>query len=46
MHWSHWEIRRRHTHLLPILPEFHFDASQYDAELARAETDPWWKVHP
>ncbi|WP_329449558.1 hypothetical protein OG894_00825 [Streptomyces sp. NBC_01724] len=26
-------------------PEFHFDGSQYDTELTRAEADRWWQVH-
>jgi hypothetical protein len=26
--------------------ELRFDASQYDVELARAEADRWWQVHP
>ncbi|MEU3494614.1 hypothetical protein ABZ747_14135 [Kitasatospora cineracea] len=30
----------------PGLPDFHFDARQYDAELARATADRWWDVPP
>ncbi|MFD7982547.1 hypothetical protein ACFV4M_04100 [Kitasatospora indigofera] len=39
--WSDWEMPRK-APLDPDpypLPEFHFDASRYDAELARAEAD-------
>lgn len=34
--WSGWEVPYAPT---APPPEFHFDASQYDAELARAEAD-------
>ncbi|MER6420149.1 hypothetical protein [Streptomyces sp. NPDC001137] len=40
--WSDWEVPQA-----PASPptEFHFDAGQYDAEVARAEADRWWQVH-
>ncbi|MDY0816840.1 hypothetical protein [Kitasatospora purpeofusca] len=44
--WSDWEMPRESL-LDPDpcpLPEFHFDASQYDAELARAEADRSWQA--
>ncbi|MFE6867715.1 hypothetical protein ACFVFS_14235 [Kitasatospora sp. NPDC057692] len=44
--WSRWELPRVSA-LGPDpspLPEFHFDAGQYDAELARAEADRSWQV--
>ncbi|MER5402401.1 hypothetical protein [Streptomyces sp. NPDC002599] len=38
--WSDWEVPwAAHTPTPRPLPEFHFDASQYDAEVARAESD-------
>lgn len=40
--WSDWEVPYAPA---PPPPEFHFDASQYDAEVARAEADRWWQVH-
>ncbi|MFG2479217.1 hypothetical protein [Streptomyces fagopyri] len=36
--WSGWEVP--YAPAAP-LPDFHFEASQYDAELARAEADRW-----
>ena len=33
--WSDWQVPSTGSQL----PEFHFDTSQYDAELARAEAD-------
>ncbi|MFC8920427.1 hypothetical protein ACFT5C_32265 [Streptomyces sp. NPDC057116] len=45
--WSDWEVPcAAHTPAPHPPPELHFDASQYDAEVARAEADPWWQVHP
>ncbi|WBP84596.1 hypothetical protein [Kitasatospora cathayae] len=46
--WSDWEMPRE-SPLDPDpypLPELHFDASRYDAELARAEADRSWQVRP
>ncbi|OIJ95727.1 hypothetical protein BIV25_19955 [Streptomyces sp. MUSC 14] len=40
--WSDWEVP--HAPASP-LPKFHFDAGQYDAEVARAEADRWCQVH-
>ncbi len=40
--WSDWEVPYAPA-LLPL--EFHFDADQYDAELARVEADRWWQAH-
>ncbi|MEU9165691.1 hypothetical protein AB0D29_36130 [Streptomyces sp. NPDC048424] len=46
--WSDWEVPRPS----PLAPdpyppaELHFDASRYDAEVARAEADRWWQMHP
>ncbi|MEV5295388.1 hypothetical protein AB0K64_29695 [Streptomyces sp. NPDC053741] len=39
--WSSWEIPRGTGALEPQPPELHFDASQYDAEVARAESARW-----
>ncbi|ARF81949.1 hypothetical protein ACIG0C_36960 [Kitasatospora aureofaciens] len=40
--WSDWEI----PHLETTRPlELHFDAAEYDAELARAEADRWWQIN-
>ncbi|MFB7828958.1 hypothetical protein [Streptomyces hydrogenans] len=45
--WSDWEV----PWLSPLTPapypppELHFDAVQYDAEVARAEADRWWQVY-
>ncbi|MES4886604.1 hypothetical protein [Streptomyces sp. NPDC096012] len=37
VHWSDWQVPR-----VGARPsEFDFDASEYDAEVARAEADPW-----
>ncbi|MGW1130582.1 hypothetical protein [Streptomyces griseoluteus] len=40
--WSDWKVPH-----VPVSapPEFHFDAGQYDAEVARAEADRWWQVY-
>ncbi|GAA1406773.1 hypothetical protein GCM10009639_54960 [Kitasatospora putterlickiae] len=46
--WSDWEMPRE-SPLAPgprPLPQLHFDASQYDAELARAEADRSWQAQP
>ncbi|MEU8525405.1 hypothetical protein AB0C77_07345 [Streptomyces sp. NPDC048629] len=46
--WSDWEVPSE-SPLAPAPsppPEFHFDASQYNAEVARAEAAGWWQVHP
>ncbi|MET8541454.1 hypothetical protein ABZW03_12490 [Kitasatospora sp. NPDC004799] len=39
--WSDWEIPHLGT---TRPPELHFDADEYDAELARAEADRWWQT--
>ncbi|WP_371648388.1 hypothetical protein OG965_01880 [Streptomyces sp. NBC_00224] len=39
--WSGWE--GPYGDRLPL--GFHFDAEQYDAELARAVADRWWDIH-
>ncbi|MFC9680361.1 hypothetical protein [Streptomyces sp. NPDC056948] len=45
--WSDWEFPwAAHTPVPHPPPELHFDASQYDAEVARAEADLGWRVHP
>ncbi|MFF8731917.1 hypothetical protein ACF073_36385 [Streptomyces sp. NPDC015171] len=45
--WSDWEVPgAAHTPVPHPPPELHFDASQYDAEVSRAETDRWWQEHP
>ncbi|MFD9632722.1 hypothetical protein [Streptomyces violascens] len=44
--WSDWEVPWLANTPMPYpLSELHFDASQYDAEMARAEADRWWQVH-
>jgi hypothetical protein len=44
--WSDWKVPWEVPHTpVPPPPEFHFEASQYDAELARAEAARWWQVH-
>lgn len=44
--WSDWEVPwAAHTPALYPPPKLHFDASQYDAEVARAEADRWWQVY-
>ncbi|MFF6776555.1 hypothetical protein ACFY8W_23775 [Streptomyces sp. NPDC012637] len=44
--WSDWEVPGpAHTSAPRPLPELHFDASVYDAEVARAEMDRWWQVY-
>ncbi|MFF3713993.1 hypothetical protein [Streptomyces phaeochromogenes] len=40
--WSDWEVPPAPA---SPPPEFHFDASQYDAEVARAEACRWWQAH-
>jgi hypothetical protein len=37
--WSDWQVP--HLEARPL--EFDFDASEYDAEVARAEADSWWR---
>ncbi|WP_326793422.1 hypothetical protein [Streptomyces sp. NBC_00841] len=45
--WSDWEVPGEGHSAMPCPPpELHFGASQYDAEVARAEADQWWQVHP
>ncbi|MFB7335666.1 hypothetical protein FNH09_37925 [Streptomyces adustus] len=45
--WSDWEAPgAAHTSVPHPPPELHFDASQYDAEVARAEADRGWQMHP
>ncbi|MFF2410249.1 hypothetical protein [Streptomyces sp. NPDC058092] len=45
--WSDWEVPWEGQSAMPYRPpELHFDASQYDAEVARAEADQWWQGHP
>ncbi|WP_229849011.1 hypothetical protein [Streptomyces melanogenes] len=39
--WSGWEGPRQDH----VPPDFHFDAEQYDAELARALADRWWDIY-
>ncbi|WP_377266758.1 hypothetical protein [Peterkaempfera sp. SMS 1(5)a] len=40
--WSDWEVPwAAHTPVPDPPPELHFDASHYDAEVARAEADRW-----
>jgi hypothetical protein len=42
--WSDWEAPwAAHTPAPPLPPELHFDAGQYDTEVARAEADRWWQ---
>ncbi|MFE5480923.1 hypothetical protein [Streptomyces sp. NPDC056527] len=44
--WSDWEVPwAAHTPAPHLPPEFHFDARRYDAEVARAEADRWWRVY-
>lgn len=44
--WSDWEVPwEGHRAMSYPPPELHFDAGQYDAEVARAETDRWWQVY-
>ncbi|WP_331739147.1 hypothetical protein OG242_32745 (plasmid) [Streptomyces sp. NBC_00727] len=44
--WSDWEVPwAAHTEMPYPPPELHFDASQYDAEVARAEADRWWQAY-
>lgn len=40
--WSDWQVP--YAPAAPQ-PEFHFDGSQYDTALARAEADRRWQVH-
>ncbi|MFF5970087.1 hypothetical protein ACFY7C_01030 [Streptomyces sp. NPDC012769] len=45
--WSDWEAPWEANTLPPDSPlELHFEASQYDAEVARAEAVRWWPAHP
>ncbi|WP_349307669.1 hypothetical protein [Streptomyces sp. KAU_LT] len=41
--WSDWEVPYAPA---PTPPEFHFEASQYDAEVARVEADLTWRAQP
>lgn len=44
--WSDWDVPwAAHTPRPYPPPELHFDASQYNAEVARAEADRWWQVY-
>ncbi|MFE1312427.1 hypothetical protein [Streptomyces sp. NPDC058755] len=38
--WSGWQVPHRAGRLL----EFDFDADEYNAEVARAEADPGWRL--
>ncbi|TYC68196.1 hypothetical protein EH183_40900 [Streptomyces sp. CB01881] len=40
--WSDWQMPRDE----PRLPDFHFDADQYDAAMARSSADRWQQVSP
>ncbi|RZU37161.1 hypothetical protein EV284_2318 [Streptomyces sp. BK022] len=40
--WSDWKVPFAPA---PPLPEFHFEASQYEAEVARVEADRSWQAH-
>ncbi len=45
--WSDWEVPWDEHPTAPYPPpEFHFDASQYDTEVARAEADRRRQAHP
>ncbi|MEV8596160.1 hypothetical protein ACIHFC_34585 [Streptomyces sp. NPDC052013] len=45
--WSDWEVPSGVGMTEPYPPpELHFDARQYDAEVARAEADRWWQSSP
>jgi hypothetical protein len=45
--WSDWVVPSGAGMTTPYPPpELHFDAGQYDAEVARAAADRWWQVHP
>lgn len=39
--WSDWQVP--YPEVPP--PALHFDAEQYDAELARAAADRWWEIY-
>ncbi|MFE5940565.1 hypothetical protein ACFQ69_35035 [Streptomyces sp. NPDC056470] len=42
--WSNWQVPW--TGSTPArLPELHFEAGQYDAEIFRAEAGGWWRVY-
>jgi hypothetical protein len=44
--WSDWKVPWEGHNAKPYPPpELHFDASQYDAEVAHAEADRWWQVY-
>ncbi|MEU1191292.1 hypothetical protein [Streptomyces sp. NPDC005859] len=44
--WSDWEVPAAPAPApASPPPEFRFDAGQYDAEVARAESDRWWQVN-
>ncbi|MCP9987150.1 hypothetical protein LUX01_11075 [Streptomyces sudanensis] len=44
--WSDWEVPWEGPGAMPYPPpELYFDAGQYDAEVARAESDRWWQVY-
>ncbi|MFD7982500.1 hypothetical protein ACFV4M_03855 [Kitasatospora indigofera] len=44
--WSDWEVPWEGPGPMPYPPPWlHFDAGQYDAEVARAEADRGWQVH-
>ncbi|MET9572890.1 hypothetical protein ABZY34_27905 [Streptomyces virginiae] len=44
--WSDWELPWLNHHAPHPPPELHFDANQYDAEVARLEADRWRRAHP
>ncbi|WP_406403333.1 hypothetical protein OH805_28540 [Streptomyces sp. NBC_00879] len=39
VHWADWQVPHLEAHPL----EFDFDASEYEAAVARAKTDSWWR---
>ncbi|MGW1174446.1 hypothetical protein ACWD4P_12075 [Kitasatospora sp. NPDC002543] len=41
--WSDWEVPQLRYGTRGRFPEFDFEAEPYDAELARAAADPWWR---
>ncbi|GAA2390082.1 hypothetical protein GCM10010420_12210 [Streptomyces glaucosporus] len=45
--WSDWEVPWEGGTAAPCPPpEFHFDARQYDTEVARAEAERRWQAYP
>ncbi|MFG2774681.1 hypothetical protein [Streptomyces sp. NPDC048350] len=43
--WSNWQVPWAGPASASRLPDLHFEAVQYDAEVRRSEAGGWWRVY-